>query len=187
MGILPTTKDIYFSYTFEDEGMIMEGSMGMGYPVWIKLNLESQVSRFHCQLGPCSPKPQHAWVFPLSLDRVTCINSHRFLWKRTEEVMTMYYSLPTAAGSFFVVTWLLPQAKNSGIKAWPCLGPGQWIEVLIVILSLATLIHPWLILTKDWAIPFWAAVYLTPKGSAIKGKKNHLPETLRVWIIRNQT
>ena len=33
MGILPTTKDIYFSYTFEDEGMIMEGSMGMGYPV----------------------------------------------------------------------------------------------------------------------------------------------------------
>lgn len=185
MGVLPTTKDIYFSYTFEDEGMIMEGSMGVGYPVWIKLNLESQSSRFHCQLGPCTRKPQHAWVFPLSLERVTWVNSHRFLWKRTEEVMTMY-SLPTAAVSFFVGTWLLPQARDSGIKACPCLGPGQWIEVLIGILSLATFIHPWLILTKDWAIPFWAAI-LPLKALFSREKKITLPETVRVWIIRNQT
>lgn len=85
--------------------------------------------------------------------------------------MTMY-PLPTVAGSFFVGTWLLPQARDSGVKTWPM--PGSWAMDWGPDWD-SVFSHPHPSLTyfdcKDWAIPFGAAIYLTPKGSVLKGKK----------------
>ena len=147
------------------------------------LGPEARSPGFSVNLDP-APQTSACLSIPLSpVDRVTWANGHRFLWKRTEEVMTMY-PLPTVAGSFFVGTWLLPQARDSGVKTWPM--PGSWAMDWGPDWD-SVFSHPHPSLTyfdcKDWAIPFGAAIYLTPKGSVLKEKNISLPETLRIWII----
>lgn len=161
----------------------MEGSMGMGYPVWVKLNLESQISRFQCQLGTLHPNLSMLGVFPFPQWTELCEQmATGFLEK--DGGSHDHVSSPTAAGSFFVGTWLLLRQEILG-KTWPM--PGSWAmdwgpdwdSVL------ATFIHPWLILTVRIEQYLLGLLSILPLRALFSKEKNiSLPETLRIWIYQ---